>query len=186
MSYSREEIEETVERWLAINKKAEELGDWKIMAEMYTEDATYGWNYGPDNEFMAIGRDEIRDLALGIEMEGLGGWEYPYIAKIIDPEQGYFVGFWKQSAGGTREDGTPYEIAGIGGSWFHYGGNHQWDWQRDWFDLGNATALFFELLEKGKLSDGMKERISRPFTVGENGIYPVHTAPVGIWDLPTT
>ena len=53
MSWSREEIEETVERWLEINRKAEELGDWTIMAEMYTEDATYGWNYGPGIEFMA-------------------------------------------------------------------------------------------------------------------------------------
>ena len=184
MSWSREEIEETVERWLEINRKAEELGDWTIMAEMYTEDATYGWNYGPGIEFMAVGRDQIRELALGVEMEGLGGWEYPYMAKIIDPEQGFFVGFWKQVAGGSREDGTPYEIAGIGGSWFKYGGNHQWCWQRDWFDLGNAAALFIELMEKGMLSEGMTKRMTRRMAVGENGLYPVHKAPVGIWDIP--
>jgi hypothetical protein len=185
MSYPREEIEEMVERWLQANRDAEAAGDWKLMADLYTEDATYGWNYGPDTEFMAVGRDEIRELALGVEMEGLGGWEYPYQAKIIDPEQGYFVGFWKQVAGGTREDGTPYEIAGIGGSWFHYAGDYLWDWQRDWFDYGNAAALFIELMGEGKLSEGMIERMGRPLIQGKNGLYPVHKAPVGIWDLPT-
>jgi len=184
MSWSREEMEEMVERWLQINQKAEELGDWKVMAEMYTDDATYGWNYGARTEFMAVGRDEIRDYALGVEMQGLGGWEYPYIAKIIDPEQGYFVGFWKQVAGGERPDGTPYEVAGIGGSWFKYGGDFKWCWQRDWFDLGNATSLFFELMENGTLSEGMTQRMTRPMNIGSNGLYAVHTAPVGIWDLP--
>ena len=182
MSYPREEIEETVERWLAANKKAEALGDWTVMAEMYTKDATYGWNYGPDTEFMAIGRDEIREYALGVEMAGLGGWEYPYQAKIIDPEQGYFVGFWKQVAGGTREDGTPYEIAGIGGSWFHYGGNHQWDWQRDWFDFGNAARTFLDMMSAGVLSEGMTARMNRSMRGPLPGYYPAGTSPVKIWE----
>ena len=43
-------------------------------------------------------------------------------------------------ADATRPDGSPYVIAGIGGSWFRYGGNGQWSWQRDFFDVGNATA----------------------------------------------
>ena len=184
MSVPRAEIEEMVERWIAANQRAEELGDWTILAEMYTEDATYGWNYGPNTEFMAIGRDEIRDLALGAEMAGLGGWEYPYMAKIIDPEQGFFVGFWKQVAGGSRDDGTPYEVAGLGGSWYKYGGDFRWSWQRDWFDFGNAGALFLELLEVGRLSDAMQTRIERAMRPALPGYYPVHRAPVGIWDLP--
>ena len=111
-----------VERWLEANRRAQEAGDWRPMAEMYTEDATYGWNIGPHEEFMAVGRDEIRDIALGLEMGGLDGWTYPYQKVLIDPHQGEVIGLWKQIADATRPDGSPYEIAGLGGSWFRYAG----------------------------------------------------------------
>ena len=84
------------------------------MADMYTEDATYGWNVGPNDEFMAVGRDEIREYALGLEMEGLGGWTYPYQRVLIDEVQGEILGLWKQVADATRADGSHYEIAGLG------------------------------------------------------------------------
>ncbi len=38
---------------------AEAAGDWKPLADMYTEDATYGWNYGPQAGFH--GRRPRRD-----------------------------------------------------------------------------------------------------------------------------
>ena len=57
----------------------------------------------------------------------------------IDDAKGHVVGFWRQIADATRDDGTSYEVAGIGGSWFRYGGDQQWAWQRDWFDYGNAA-----------------------------------------------
>ena len=97
-AYSREEMEEMVERWLQANKDAEEAGDWKGLADLFAEDATYGWNYGPENEFMAVGRDEIRDIAVGLEMGGLDGWVYPYQQILIDEKAGQIVGFWKQIA----------------------------------------------------------------------------------------
>ena len=65
MGFARAEMEEMVERWLAANAACEEALDWTPMADFYTPDATYGWNVGPKDEFMAVGRDEIRDLALG-------------------------------------------------------------------------------------------------------------------------
>ena len=76
-AFPREELEEMVEQWLQANKDAESAGDWTAMSLLFAEDATYGWNYGPENDFMAVGRDEIRDIALGLEMGGLDGWEYP-------------------------------------------------------------------------------------------------------------
>ena len=51
-------------------------------------------------------------------------------------------------------------------SWFAYGGNWQWSWQRDFFDLGNATALFLEMIKADVLSDGMRRRMERS-TSGE-------------------
>ena len=181
--YPYEELSEMVERWLAANRRAEAEGDWKPMADLYTEDATYGWNLGPNDEFMAVGRDEIRDIALGLEMGGLDGWTYPYQKVLIDPVQGEVIGLWKQIADATRPDGSPYEVAGIGGSWFRYAGNWQWSWQRDFFDVGNATALFIEMIKAEVLSEGMTRRIERAAGGGRlPGHYRPGEAPVGLWD----
>ena len=182
-AFPRQELEEMVERWLAINRRCEADRDWRPMAEMYTEDATYGWNAGPNDEFMAVGRDEIRELALGLEMAGLEGWTYPYQKVLIDDQQGEVLGLWKQVADATREDGSHYEVAGLGGSWFRYAGDWQWSWQRDWFDVGNAAAVYFEMIKRGVLTAGMQERIERAMS-GERlpGHYRVGGAPAGLWD----
>jgi hypothetical protein len=121
-AYPRTEMEEMVERWLAANRQAEADRDWRPLAELYTEDATYGWNLGPNEEFMAVGRDEIREIALGQEMFGLDGWEYPYEEILIDDRKGQVIGLWRQVADAKRADGGRYEVAGIGGSWVGYAG----------------------------------------------------------------
>ena len=61
-SYPRRELEEMMQRWLDINQRCEAELNWSPMAEMYTDDATYGWNVGPTDEFMAVGKDQIREL----------------------------------------------------------------------------------------------------------------------------
>lgn len=180
--FPRAELEEMVEIWLRRNRECEEEGDWRSLADMFTEDASYGWNYGPTTDFMAIGRDEIRDYALGAEMGGLDGWQYPYEEILIDEVQGFVVGFWRQVADVRREDGSTYEVPGIGGSWFRYAGNFQWNWQRDWFDFGNAASLFMEMMRDEKLSEGMTARMKRSMRSDLPGYYPMGTAPVKIWD----
>jgi hypothetical protein len=116
-------------------------------------------------------------------MEGLGGWSYPYQRILIDEAQGEILGLWKQVADATRPDGSHYEIAGLGGSWFRYAGNYQWGWQRDFFDVGNATATFIEMIDAGALSPGMQKRIERAAAGGRQpGHYPVGQAPVGLWE----
>jgi hypothetical protein len=184
-AYPRTELEEMVERWLQANRDAEEAGDWGPMADLYTADATYGWNYGDKENFMAVGREEIRTLALGTEMFGLDGWEYPYQEILIDDAKGQVVGFWRQIADATRADGSHYEVAGIGGSWFRYGGDFQWSWQRDWFDFGNAAALFIEMMTDGTLSDGMTKRMERSAAGSLPGHYRLRDTPVGLWDVPS-
>ncbi len=182
-SYPRHELEEMMQRWVDLNRRCEEQLDWTPMAEMYTEDATYGWNVGPNDEFMAVGRDQIREYALGLEMEGLGGWSYPYQRVLIDEARGEILGLWKQIADATRADGTHYEIAGLGGSWFRYAGDFTWNWQRDFFDVGNATAIYFEMIRDDTLSPGMRARIERGAAGGRPpGHYPVGKAPVGLWE----
>jgi hypothetical protein len=181
-AFPRAELDAMVEHWLAENRRCEEAGDWRPLADLYTEDATYGWNIGPDQDFMAVGRDEIRDIALGLEMGGLDGWTYPYQSILVDEVKGEVVGFWKQVADANRPDGTPYEVLGIGGSWFRYAGDRRWSWQRDWFDLGNVTSVFVEMMKADVLSDGMKRRLERAAS-GEPipGYYPRGQSPVPIW-----
>ena len=85
-SHPREVLDDWVERWLEANRTAEREGDWKVLADFYADDATYGWNIGPKEDVMCVGIDEIRDIALGLEMEGLENWQYPYQKVIIDAE----------------------------------------------------------------------------------------------------
>ncbi len=159
-AYPREELEEMVERWLQANVDAERDNDWtRHLGPMYTEDAVYGWNIGPNEEFEVRSRKDICEVALGYQMKGFEDWEYPYHDIIIDERRGTVIGFWKQMAPYKRADGTPYTVAGIGGSWFEYAGNWQWKWQRDFFDFGNAKDCFFQLAGAGVLSDVVKRKI---------------------------
>ena len=139
---SREQLENWVERWLQANKDAEKAGDWKPLADFYTDDATYGWNIGPKEDVMCVGKDEIRDIALGLEMEGLENWVYEYQKVLIDEKQSEIVGFWKQIV--NKCDGTQDEIYGIGGSWFRLDGNLKIEWQRDFFDFGHVQKMFVQ------------------------------------------
>src|SRR5262245_47820492 len=103
--FDRAELDEMVTRWEQANKDCEAAGDWRPLADYYTEDATYGWNYGPKQEFMAVGRQEIRDIAIGLEMDGLEGWTYPYQEFVVDDRSGTVIGLWKQVSDATRPDG---------------------------------------------------------------------------------
>jgi hypothetical protein len=182
-AYPYDELKEMVDRWLDANRRSQEEDDWTILADMFTEDATYGWNIGPKEDFMAVGRDEIRDVAVGLEMGGLDGWTYPYQKVLIDEHQGEIVGFWKQIAGAPRPGGGTYEVPGLGGSWFRYGGDFKWAWQRDFFDVGNATAIFMEMIRDETLSPGMTKRMERAVSGNRlPGHYRVGEAPVGLWD----
>jgi hypothetical protein len=179
-SLPREQLEDFVERWLEVNREAERKGDWRSLADFYTDDATYGWNIGPKEDVMCVGIEEIRNIALGQEMEGLEGWRYPYQRVIIDDKIGEVVGFWKQVA--TDKDGTEQEVYGIGGSWFRLNADSKIEWQRDFFDFGHVSALYMDLIKAGQLSEGMQKRIERGMS-GEKvpGYYPLGKSPSPIW-----
>ena len=158
-SFPRDEMQEMVRRWVAANDEAGRSGDWSRMSSFYSEDAVYSWNTGPNWEFVARGRQQIHDWAFGSEMAGLEHWTYPYVRTLIDDQKAEFLGVWRQIAPVKDPEGTPYEIAGTGGSWFRYAGNFQWSWQRDFFDHGNAGAVFGAMAKNGRLTDEMLERM---------------------------
>ena len=54
---SREQLDDWVQRWLQVNREAEAAGDWTPLADFYTDDATYGWNIGPKEDVMCVGKD---------------------------------------------------------------------------------------------------------------------------------
>ncbi|MAQ16331.1 MAG: hypothetical protein CMN30_18365 [Sandaracinus sp.] len=159
-AYPREELQRMVDRWMEANRVAEATGDWvSTLGACYHDDAIYRWNIGPNEEFVAEGIDAIRDNALGIQMDGFQGWTYPYDRILIDDQQGEVVGFWRQVAPVTRADGSRIEVPGVGGSWFRYGGDLKWSWQRDFFDLGNVFNALGEVAAVGGLSEPVKRKI---------------------------
>jgi hypothetical protein len=179
-SSKREDLDDWVQRWLHANKDAEKAGDWQPLADFYADDATYGWNIGPKEDVMCVGKDQIRQVALGLEMEGLENWVYEYQKVLVDEKQNEIVGFWKQIV--TKTDGSRDEIYGIGGSWFRLDDQLLIEWQRDFFDFGHVSKMFIKLIESGDLSTGLQKRIQRS-VAGEQlpGYYPLGEAPLPIW-----
>jgi hypothetical protein len=158
--FERAELEEMMQRWLDANVRAEQTGDWiSTLGAHYTQDAEYTWNVGPREDFVAQGLTQIHEWALGVQMEGFEGWQYPYDKVLIDDVQGEVVAFWRQIAPWSRADGSRYEVVGVGGSHFRYDGDFKWSWQRDFFDFGNVMALLTELAADGHLPDVVKQKI---------------------------
>lgn len=189
---TRAEIEEFWDSWLAVNREAERIGDWRIMAEHYALDATYGWMYSPDEHFMAVGRDQIRDWAIGIEMDGLDGWHYDYQATLIDEKNKMIVGFWKQRSGIIDDaTGQEFEILGIGGSWFGVerqtdgpdAGQLKFAWQRDWFDMPSTAHTFLSIIQAGKAPETLLKRMSVT-GLGVPGHYKHEDLPSPVWPPP--
>ena len=187
-SLTRDEIEEFWETWLDINRQAEKSGDWRVMAEWYAEDATYGWMLTPEEHFMAIGRDQIRDYAIGIEMDGFDGWHYDYQATVIDEKNAMIVGFWKQRSGIVDDTtGREFEVPGLGGSWFGVerqpDGELKFSWQRDWFDFGAMAHTMGAVLKSGKAPDTLHARL-KVFGLDVPGHYRPEDLPSPVWPPP--
>ena len=157
MAYTREELEKTMKIWLAANKKAEKTGDWRCLADVYTEDCYYAWDI-PGGLYEARGRENIRATCVGDAMDPYAGWTYPYEKIVIDEKKGEAFCWWWQVPPGELKDkaGSPMRV--IGASWFKYGGNHQWKEQRDFYDFGKTMEFIDQCADKGALSELAMER----------------------------
>lgn len=156
----RAEIEETMRRWIAANVRASETGDWQsTLGAHYTDDAEYRWDIGPDETFVARGLGEIREVAIGYQMQGFEHWSYPYERVIIDDVRGEAVGYWRQVSPFKRADGSSIEVPGTGSSWFRYGGNYKWSHQQDLFDLGSVVSTLRDLAAAGLLPEPLKKKM---------------------------
>ena len=149
-NYTRDEIEEMMRRWIAVNDKAEREGNWRHLADFYTTDVIYGWDT-PNGKYEFNGREAVRETCVGAAMDPYKGWTYPYEKIVIDETRGQAFCTWWQTPPGkpTREDGSEMKV--IGASWFRYGGDYQWSEQLDMYDYTNITNLILECVDKGIL-----------------------------------
>ena len=137
-TFPREEIEATMKRFIAANRKAEQEANWEPLAEFYSDDAVYvyaGLAAGALVE--ARGREEIRRIVMARDMEDYRGWSFPHEWVVIDGDR--IVTKFQNRAPGRRADGSYYETPGV--SVFEYGGNGKFKTQWDLFDRLSVKAV---------------------------------------------
>jgi hypothetical protein len=173
----RSELEEMMRRWIDANVRASATGDWQsTLGAHYTQDAEYRWDIGPDETFIARGVREIREIAIGYQMQGFEHWSYPYERVVIDDARCEAVGFWRQVSPFQRADGSTIEVPGMGSSWFRYGGDYKWSHQQDFFDLGSVVSTLRDLAAVGLLPEPLKKKMQ---LLARGGHMPGHSARPG-------
>ena len=129
--HDRAEIQATVDRFIAANRRAEEINDWTGLADFYTEDAVYTYaGLAAGGLVDARGRDAIREQILSRDMAPYAGWTFPYEWVAIDGDR--VITKWWNRAPGKRADGTAIECPGM--SVLEYAGGGKFKSQFDLFD----------------------------------------------------
>lgn len=160
MGFPRDEMEDMVRRWTKAGEAAEAANDWAShLGPFYADDARCYVVVGPNNVYSANNATEIRRGLLGHDMIGFEGWTFPQEHLVIDDQRGTVSIYWRQVSPFTRPDGSRYELASLGNTFFRYAGNYQWSYHRDLFDLSQINDLFVELAADGHLSSPLKRRI---------------------------
>lgn len=155
MSYAREEVEDTVRRFVAAFKQAEATNKWAWLAdEFYHQDCRYECPYAGAMPVVARNRDEIRATHYGRDMlVGWEGWTFPYLGWAVNGEQ--IITHWMNRGPGKRADGSYFETHGC--SFITYGGQGKFIHQIDLFDLAHQMHLCDELEAAGLLSPQLKQ-----------------------------
>ena len=153
--FPRKEVEETANRFAAANVRAESERDWGPLADFYTDDAVYTYvGLAAGGEVHAHGKEEIRKIVMGRDMEDYAGWTFPFQWIAIDGNR--VVTRWNNRAPGSRADGSPIECPGI--SVLEYAGDGKFCSQFDLFDRLSVKAVAEEAarLQKKKSKAGKK------------------------------
>ena len=128
-SYSREEIDATVKRYLAVRDEINAgKGYWERMAEFFTEDAVFidpAWG-------RVEGRDEMLRTVLGEAMEGLDDWTFPTDCYAIVDDT--VIVKWRQRFPG--KDGKVYEQSGY--STLVYAGDGRFCYEEDLLNMAHV------------------------------------------------
>jgi ketosteroid isomerase-like protein len=125
--FDETEVRETYERYIATREQihAGEL-PWSALAEYFTEDAVF---IDP-----AWGRVEGRDALIAWfdeSMQGLEDWTFPEEWTMVEGDR--VVTSWWNRLPGERDDGTPYQAAGL--SILRYAGDGRFSYEHDMLNM---------------------------------------------------
>ncbi len=161
-SFPRSELEEMMGRWLDLNRRCEETA--RLGADGRHVHRGRHLRVERRSERRVHGRRPRRDPRVRPRHRDGGtraAGPTPTSECSSTRRRARSSGCGSRSPTRRRSDGSHYEIAGLGGSWFRYAGGFRWSWQRDFFDVGNATATFVEMIGADALSPGMQQRIEQ-------------------------
>jgi ketosteroid isomerase-like protein len=139
VAHPREEVEATVERYIAVRDEINAgRGTWADLAQFFTDDAVFidpAWG-------RVEGLDEMRRTVFGEAMVGLEDWDFPTEFYAIDGDQ--VLVKWLQVLPGRRGDGSQYMQSGC--STLLYAGNGKFSYEED---LLNMKHVFEDMRESG-------------------------------------
>jgi hypothetical protein len=129
MSHDRAEVQDTVDRYLAMRAVCG-AGErpWSDLAEFFTDDIVF-----IDPQWGRVeGLDEVRSELLERAMVGLDGWEFPTDFVMIDGDR--VVVKWRQSIPGG--DGRRYDQSGW--SLLLYAGDGRFRYEEDLLNMAHV------------------------------------------------
>lgn len=141
MSHPREEVAAAANRFADANVRAEAERNWAPLADFYTDDAVYTYvGLTSNGAVEARGKDEIRKIVMGRDMEDYAGWTFPFQWIAIDGDR--VVTRWSNRAPEKRADGSAIECPGI--SVLEYAGDGKFKSQFDLYDRLSVKAVIDE------------------------------------------
>jgi len=146
MPHSRDEVDATIKRYLAVRDGIDAgNGTWADLAQFFTDDAVFvdpAWG-------RVEGIDEMKRTVFGDAMIGLESWKFPTDFYMIDGDT--VVVKWQEVLPGTRADGRPYAQSGY--STLVYAGDGKFCYEED---LLNIVHVFEDIKESGfRFTPGM-------------------------------
>ena len=157
-TFPREEVQAAIDRFAAANVRAEEERDWAPLGDFYTDDAVYtyvGLTSGGAVE--ARGKEEIRKIVMGRDMEDYAGWTFPFQWVAIDGAR--VITRWSNRAPERRKDGSPVECPGM--SVLEYAGDGKFRSQFDLYDRLSVKAVIEEATLLREQDRGAKKKARR-------------------------
>ena len=131
---------DTLERFIAANRVAEERRDWTVLGEFYAADAIYEYDTG-SSRTVASGPDEICRLVLVRDQLGWLNWTFPFEAFAVQGDHA-FTRWWNRGPG-VRPDGSYWQVIGM--SHLTFADDRHFAAQIDLFDMGKLVQLMDEM-----------------------------------------
>jgi hypothetical protein len=134
--WTREQLQEAHDHYVATAAKAARSGDWQQWADLFTEDADYvEHHYGTMH-----GRDAIASWISTTMAEWPNSEmrQFPHDWCVCDEERGWWI-CQIENRFDDPGDGKTYEAANV--TILHYAGDHQWSYEEDVYNPLNFAPV---------------------------------------------